>query len=98
MDITPVNWSLDQISTANGPGAVPTAQDREVVRAVRALNNSGLTGDDRQLVFQRDAQTQRMVIRLVDPKTSEVITQIPPEYVLRLAEEMKALNSTGSFG
>jgi uncharacterized FlaG/YvyC family protein len=98
MDITPVNWSLDKLSTANGPGAVTSAQDREVVRAVGAVNKAGLAGDDRQLVFQRDAQTQKMVIRLVDRNTSEVISQIPPEYVLRLAEDLKAPKSVSTFG
>ena len=89
MDITPVNWSQDVLSSAHGAARAPSAQDREVVRAVKALNGAGLTGQDQELVFQRDAQTQRMVIRLVDRKTSEVISQIPPEYVLRLAEQLK---------
>jgi uncharacterized FlaG/YvyC family protein len=30
-----------------------------------------------------------MVVRVLDRKTKEVISQIPPEYVLRLAEDMK---------
>ena len=77
MDITPVNWSQDVLSSAHGAARAPSAQDREVVRAVKALNGAGLTGQDQELVFQRDAQTQRMVIRLVDRKTSEVISQFP---------------------
>jgi hypothetical protein len=98
MDITPVNWSLDKLSMASGPGAVPSAKDREVVRAVGAVNKAGLAGDDRQLVFQKDAQTQKMVIRLVDRNTSEVISQIPPEYVLRLAEDLKMPKSVSTLG
>lgn len=98
MDITPVNWSLDPLSTASATSAISSTQDREVVRAVAALNKAGLTGDERQLVFQRDAETQKMVIRLVDRQTSEVISQIPPEYVLRLAEDLKAPKSVSTFG
>jgi uncharacterized FlaG/YvyC family protein len=30
-----------------------------------------------------------MVVRVVNRKTQEVISQVPPEYVLRLAESMK---------
>jgi uncharacterized FlaG/YvyC family protein len=30
-----------------------------------------------------------MVIRVVNRRTNEVISQIPPEYVLRLAQDMK---------
>ena len=98
MDITPVNWSLDPMSTAGAASAPSSTQDREVVRAVAAVNKAGMTGDDRQLVFQKDAQTQKMVIRLVDRNTSEVISQIPPEYVLRLAEDLKAPKSVSTFG
>ena len=98
MDITPVNWSLDPVSTANGAGSGSSPQAREVVRAVTALNHAGMAGDDRQLVFERDAQTQRMVIRLVDRKTSEVISQIPAEYVLRLAEDLKPPKTMARFG
>ncbi|MBS1859171.1 MAG: flagellar protein FlaG [Acidobacteria bacterium] len=39
--------------------------------------------------FQRDPQTQRMVVRLVNRRTSEVVQQIPPEYVLRLSQDLK---------
>jgi uncharacterized FlaG/YvyC family protein len=46
-------------------------------------------GEDNGLVFQRDPQTQRMVIKIVNRKTQDVISQIPPEYVLRLAESLK---------
>ncbi len=98
MDITPVNWSLDPLSTASATGTAPATQDREVVRAVAAVNQSGLAGDDRQLIFQKDAQTQKMVIRVVDRKTSEVISQIPPEYVLRLAEGLKTPDRVSTFG
>jgi uncharacterized FlaG/YvyC family protein len=36
-----------------------------------------------------DRHTQRPVIRLVDRETKDVIRQIPPEHVLRLAEELE---------
>jgi uncharacterized FlaG/YvyC family protein len=65
------------------------AENREVVKAVKALNGTEMFGDDNQLTFRRDPETQRMVIRVVNRKTEEVVTQIPPEYVLRLAEDLK---------
>ena len=55
-----------------------------VVVAVRALNKSEMLGSDRQLQFARDSQTQKMVIRIMDRKTGEVLDQIPPEEVLRI--------------
>jgi len=65
------------------------AENREVVQAVKALNNTQMFGEDNDLVFQKDPQTQRMVIKVVNRKTQDVISQIPPEYVLRLAEDLK---------
>jgi uncharacterized FlaG/YvyC family protein len=70
-----------------------TAENREVVQAVKALNASEMFGDDYQLQFQRDRDTQRMVIQFVNRKTSEVISQIPPEYVLRLAGDIRSAES-----
>ena len=64
------------------------AQNREVVKAIKAINASEMLGQD-ELVFQRDQRSQRMLIQLVDRKTREVVTQVPPEYVLRLAEDLK---------
>jgi uncharacterized FlaG/YvyC family protein len=66
------------------------AENREVVRAVKALNGTEMFGEENQLTFRRDPETQRMVIRVVNRNTEEVITQIPEEYVLRLAADLKA--------
>jgi flagellar protein FlaG len=65
------------------------AENREVIQAVRALNGTEMFGQDNELMFQRDRLTQRMVIRVVNRQTKEVVSQIPPEYVLRLAEDLK---------
>ena len=65
------------------------AENREVVQAVKALNKTEMFGQANDLVFQRDQQTQRMVVRVVNRTTKDVVSQIPPEYVLRLAEDMK---------
>ena len=64
-------------------------ENREVIRAVRAVNGAELYGDENQLRFQQDPDTQRMVIRVVNRKTDEVVMQIPDEEVLRIASEIK---------
>ena len=91
MEITAVDRSG---LTLTAPAAtVPDAQaaeSREVVRAVKAVNETEMFGDDNQLVFRRDPETHRMVIRLVNRKTEEVLAQIPEEYILRLAADLKA--------
>ena len=90
MEIAPVSRSLPAVSApAEAIRVDQSTENREVVRAVKALNHAEMFGQENQLQFQRDQQTQRMVVRVVNRKTQEVVSQIPPEYVLRLAEDLK---------
>jgi len=85
MDVAALN-RVAQAPQAIVP-AVPAdqaVQNRQVVQAVKALNGSEMFGQDNELMFVPDRQ--RMVVRLVSRKTGEVLSQIPPEYVLRLAQ------------
>jgi len=94
MDITSVNRDVPAAPvTASAIPADKSTENREVIQAVKALNSTEMFGQDNELMFQKDQQTKRMVIRVVDRKTNEVITQIPPEYVLRLAASMKQTGS-----
>lgn len=63
-----------------------TAQNRELIQAVKSVNAAEHFGSDSELSFVMDRHTQRPVIRVVNSKTKEVIQQIPPEYVLELAK------------
>jgi uncharacterized FlaG/YvyC family protein len=65
------------------------AEAREVVKAIKAINGTEMFGPENELRFQKDPQTQRMIVRLVNRKTKEVVTQVPAEYVLRLVEDRK---------
>lgn len=90
MDITAINRSVEALH-APGP-AIPAdraAENREVVQAVKAVNGAEMFGQDSELMFQRDPLTQRMVVQLINPRTKEVISQIPQEYLLRLAQDLK---------
>ena len=90
MDITGINRILQTAPANNAPVPVDqAAQNREVVQAVKALNGTEMFGEDNQLRFQKDQQTGRMVVKVINSKTNEVISQIPAEYVLALAEEAK---------
>jgi uncharacterized FlaG/YvyC family protein len=57
------------------------------LQAAKTVNESGVLGEN-QLVFMVDRQTHRPVVKVVDRNTQEVISQIPPEYVLRLAQDL----------
>lgn len=90
MDISAVNRNLQPLEAA--APVVPVeqaAQTRDVIQAVKALNATEMFGQDNELVFQMDRQARRMVVQIVNSKTKEVLTQVPPEYVLRLSEDLK---------
>jgi uncharacterized FlaG/YvyC family protein len=67
-----------------------SAENREVVQAVKALNTTEMFGQENELVFQMDRQSRRMVVRVVNRKTQEVVSQVPAEYILRLREDLRS--------
>jgi uncharacterized FlaG/YvyC family protein len=89
MDITAVNRSVPVTPTPAVATPVENSpSNRDVVQAVKALNGTDMFGEN-ELTFQKDPQTHRMVIKIVNRDTQEVVMQIPPEYVLELAEDIK---------
>jgi len=62
---------------------------RTLIQAVKAVNAVELFGQNNELTFIMDRATRRAVVRIVDRKSGEVVEQIPAEYVLRMAEELK---------
>jgi uncharacterized FlaG/YvyC family protein len=85
------------LSTINGAAHVPAptvtfdkmADRREVVQAVKAVNGAEMFGADNELSFQKDPETHRFVVRVINKKTHEVLSQVPEEYLLRLAKDIK---------
>jgi flagellar protein FlaG len=79
-----------------GPVAAPTpqadmersAQNRELIQAVKAVNGAEIFGSGSELTFIFDRVAQRSVIQLINRETKDVIRQIPPEYLLRMAEDV----------
>lgn len=97
MDVVSMNQGVQSPSAAAPAPAAPVdkaAENREVIQAVKALNGAEMFGQDNELLFQRDRNSQRMVIRVVNKNTQEVISQIPPEYVLRLADDARQPNGS----
>ncbi len=82
-----------QTLAATAAAPVPpelAAEHRELIRAVKAINPSELFGQNSELTFVLDRETRRPLVRIVDRNTNELIQQIPPEYVLRMAEDLKS--------
>jgi flagellar protein FlaG len=86
--------TLSATATAPLPPEM-AAEHRELIRAVKAINPAELFGANSELTFVLDRETRRPVVRIVDRNTNELIQQIPPEYVLRMAEDLKTLRDGG---
>jgi flagellar protein FlaG len=72
--------------------SVSPAQARERVKvgqAIAAINNSNIFGLDRELTFSLDRTTHQMLLRVIDRDTHQTIMQLPPDYVIRMAEALQ---------
>jgi uncharacterized FlaG/YvyC family protein len=65
------------------------ASRRALIQAVRAINATELLGQEAELTFVIDRTSGRAVARIVNRSTRELIKEIPPESVFKLAEEIK---------
>ena len=90
MDVNAMNGLAQPLAGAAPVAPVQQpAEQREVIQAVKALNASEMFGQQNELVFHMDRQARRMVIQVVNRQTREVVTQVPPEYILRMAEDLQ---------
>ena len=64
------------------------AENRQIVQATRVLNAAGKLGDS-EVIFSLDKDSRRMIVKIVDRQTQEMLVeQIPPESLLRMAEDL----------
>jgi len=63
-------------------------EKKEVIEAVRAVNKAELFGQENELTYAVDRQSRKLVVRIVNKETHELVRQIPDEYVQRLASEL----------
>ena len=90
MEISAVNRTDVALPVAAATVPSETAnQNREVVQAVKAVNQSEMFGQGEELSFQMDSATKHLVVQIINKDTKQVISQIPPEYVLRMAQSLK---------
>ena len=89
MDIPSIQPDMGRFQPAQPVDAAEVAQRRELIQAARSVNKSGMLGQN-QLVFLIDRATHRPIILVEDRETHEVVLQLPPEYVLRLAQDLRS--------
>ena len=96
MDFSKID-PIDQAAVPAGASATRTpaqtpaivAQRRDLVSAMRIVNDGSLLGPDNELTYVIDRETRLPAFRVVDRASHQVIAQLPPETVLRLAEELR---------
>jgi uncharacterized FlaG/YvyC family protein len=76
-------------AAASPRAAADRGETRDLIKATQKLNQTQVFGYQNELVFAMDRQTGRPLMRLIDKETREVLQQFPPEYVLRMAEDLK---------
>jgi flagellar protein FlaG len=66
------------------PAKVPVSPPVSIEKAIEQIQ-AYLKDSKRQLAFERDASTERTVIKVIDAASGEVIRQFPSEEVLKIA-------------
>ena len=95
MNISSVNPVVVAFSDLPAQQTRAQAADRErLVQAVKAVNDSNALGENHELTFVLDRTTHRTLTRIIDRETQEVVMQIPPEYVVQLAEQLQQKSSS----
>ncbi|HYM10958.1 MAG TPA: flagellar protein FlaG [Bryobacterales bacterium] len=95
LQATLASGGTDPQNSPEGPGAQQAAKNREVAKAVEAINAKQSYGPGSELRFSVDRGTGRPLIQIVDRTTNEVISQIPPEEVIHLAAVLSQIQNHG---
>ena len=91
MDITGASGTAPALAAVPTPAPIPPEQaatNRNLIRAVQAVNEAGTFGDNNEITFQIDRNSRLPLIRIIDRATNKVVEQIPAEYILQLAENL----------
>jgi len=100
MDITGTSGAAPALAAIPSPAPLSpeqAANNRNLIQAVQAVNEAGTFGDHNEITFQMDRKSRLPVIQIIDRSTKQVVEQIPPEYILQLAQTLgKGASSTFS--
>ena len=79
---------------ANQPAATAASAPVETHRLDNAIQtlSEKMPLNPNELQFSLDEDSGKMVITVIDPKTEEVIRQLPPEEALQLARTLSEMN------
>jgi flagellar protein FlaG len=61
----------------------------EIIQAVKAVNKTEMFGQENEVRYVLDQDSRKVLVRIVNKTTDEVVRQIPAEYLLKIASELK---------
>ncbi len=73
------------------------ARDSSERRKFEGLSENMIRSSDSSLQFRIDQDSERLVVSLLD-QHGEVIRQVPSEVVLRIAQRIEQIQSSGKMG
>ena len=97
MPVSPTD-EFDPLAFAGTAPAIQPSGPSEnlaVRTAVDAISHSGTIPAGRQLSFSVDTGTKRLVVRVIDTETREVVSQIPTDQVLQIAASLSGAKPSG---
>lgn len=86
--------AVDRTQQAEQNDKVTRAQPSVQETSNELAKALGLDQKSTRLEFNRDEDLDRVIVRVVDRDTDEVLREIPPEEVLRVAKAMRELNES----
>ena len=88
MELTPSRVNLAApVDVPVSQGRATQEERRQLIQAVKRLNEAELWGSKNELRIFVDERTRRPAVRIVNRETQEVLQQYPPESVLSLAKD-----------
>lgn len=96
-DVSGPNWTGKPAARSPAPAAKADAAakptdtppaDAAALEAARRAANRVLNEKDQELAFEFDDELNRVVAKLIDKRTREVIRQVPSEAILSIARAL----------
>jgi flagellar protein FlaG len=85
---------IDEVDEAIEQSAIENSSDVQKKNIEKALTDvtQFFQAEQRKLSFSVSDATKEVVIEVKDAETNEILRQIPPEFVVRLAEHLDGLS------
>jgi flagellar protein FlaG len=85
-----IKRQASQQSTPSSAEEESKAQPEELLSQIKALTEDGVYS----VRFEQEAESQELIVKIVDQESDEVIRQIPPEELLNLTKHLKELSGS----